>query len=161
MILAVTGHRPDKLGGYDVDTRLRVRKLALAALDELDPSLVITGMAQGWDTAIAAAAITLDIPFVAAIPFAGQEAVWPEGDQDLYRRLLAQASVVEYVCDPGYAAWKMLRRNAWMVDHAEHLLALWNGTEGGTANCVEYATRRRVPITNVWARYTAQEAARG
>jgi uncharacterized phage-like protein YoqJ len=31
------------------------------------------------------------------------------------------------------------KRNEWMVDHCDLLIAVWDGSEGGTANCVRYA----------------------
>ncbi len=33
----------------------------------------------------------------------------------------------------------MDKRNKWMVDNCDLLIAVWNGTSGGTANCVNYA----------------------
>jgi uncharacterized phage-like protein YoqJ len=32
-------------------------------------------------------------------------------------------------------------RNEWMVDHCNDLLAVWDGSDGGTGNCVRYAQR--------------------
>ncbi len=37
-------------------------------------------------------------------------------------------------------------RNEYMVDRADLVLALWNGTPGGTGNCVRYARTRGVPV---------------
>lgn len=69
----------------------------------------------------------------------------------MYRALRAAAFRVEIVSPGGYAAWKMHERNRWMVDHADHILALWDGgKDGGTANCIEYAEKKKLPITNVW-----------
>lgn len=150
MILAATGHRPPKLGGYGVDVRLRLHRLATNTITRLRPDAVISGFAQGWDLAMAAAAIAVDVPLIAAIPFKGQELMWPDDSREVYHRLLAKAAVVEYVCAPGYAAWKMQRRNEWMVDLGTHLAVLWDGTDGGTANCVEYAKRRDIEIVDLW-----------
>lgn len=33
------------------------------------------------------------------------------------------------------------------------VLALWNGTAGGTANCIKYAEKVGKPIVNCWSRY--------
>jgi uncharacterized phage-like protein YoqJ len=38
-----------------------------------------------------------------------------------------------------YAPWKMMLRNKYMVNNCDVLLALWNGTPGGTQKCVAYA----------------------
>lgn len=105
--LAVTGHRPDKLGGYNERTQRDLISLARIELARLEPHHVITGMALGWDQAIAQAAIDLDIPFTAAVPFQGQEDRWPHDSQREYRRLIAEAYRLAYVCRLGYAPWKM------------------------------------------------------
>jgi hypothetical protein len=73
VIIAVTGHRPGKLGGYNADVLSRATLLAAKHLRALDPKEVITGMALGWDTACALAAIRLHIPFTAALPFEEQD----------------------------------------------------------------------------------------
>jgi uncharacterized phage-like protein YoqJ len=30
-------------------------------------------------------------------------------------------------------------RNEWMVDRCDKLIAVWDGSKGGTGNCVDYA----------------------
>jgi hypothetical protein len=42
-----------------------------------------------------------------------------------------------------------------MVDHATIIVALFDGTAGGTANCMAYARSKRVPIENLWSRRAA------
>ena len=150
-ILAGTGHRPDKLGGYGVDVSTRLVDLARAALMKYRPDEVVSGMALGWDTALALAAIELGIPLAAAVPFEGQERKWRPEQQRLFQAILARASTVVVVSPGGYAVWKMQVRNEWMVDRATGVLALWNGSAGGTGNCIEYARARQVEIVNLWA----------
>src|SRR6478609_5888932 len=94
MIIAGTGHRPDKLGGYENRTRLALGGLATEYLAQKRPDLVISGMALGWDQALAGAAVALEIPFLAIIPFEGQERKWPEDARARYKRLLAAATEV-------------------------------------------------------------------
>lgn len=156
MILSGTGHRPDKLGGYDRRTAMRLRDLACRHLSERPqlPEFVISGMALGWDTALAYAALDLIVPLIAAVPFEGQERMWPEESQKHYRWLLKHADQVVHVSAPGYANWKMQRRNEWMVDHSHEVLALWNGTSGGTANCIRYAETTGKRITNLWQEFS-------
>ena len=38
-----------------------------------------------------------------------------------------------------------------MVDNCTHVLAMWDGSEGGTANCVKYAQAVNKPIINLWS----------
>lgn len=153
MILAVTGHRPDKLGGYGPAAQYNLLLFALDYLREAAPNEVITGMALGWDLAVADAAAELAIPFTAAVPFTEQERPWTPDQQVRYRDLLRRAARVHYP-DPGpYALWKYQARNVWMVDSCDRLGALWNGTSGGTKNCVEYAARVGRPVDQLWPRW--------
>lgn len=157
MILSGTGHRPNKLGGYGIAARLKVHDIAVKALEEMKPQAVISGMALGWDTALAEASFVLDIPLIAAVPFEGQESMWPHLSQQKYQSMLRRASEVKYICDPGYAPWKMQVRNEWMVDHSHGVIALWDGSEGGTGNCIRYAQKVGKPIYNQWDRYNEKE----
>ena len=141
MIVAFTGHRPNKLGGYKIPnpTYIKVCQEIDKALKELKPEKVITGMALGIDQWAASVAHKLDIPYLAAIPFEGQEKAWPEESQKIFR-LLRKLAAEEVIVSPGgYTANKMQVRNEWMVDHCDKLIAVWDGTEGGTGNCVKYA----------------------
>ena len=153
MIICGTGHRPDKLGGYGMAAGVKLVNLAVDWLEENKPTKVISGMALGWDYALAAAAFDLDIPFIAAVPFKGQEKMWPKLSQDNYNVLLRAADEVIYVCEEGYAPWKMQVRNQWMVDNCDTVLALWDGKAGGTGNCIAYAKKVGKPIINLWDRY--------
>lgn len=153
MILAGTGHRPDKLGGYDTASSMKVADLATRILDHYQPTVVISGMAQGWDMALAQAAYGRKIPFRAYIPFEGQHLVWPSATRLYYQALLEKAVVVK-VCSPGgYSPKAMQVRNECMVNDCDLLIALWNGSAGGTANCLQYATFTNTPFINVWPNY--------
>lgn len=148
MVIGATGHRPHKLGGHSDEIMERLILIAEDAIDGYDK--VITGMALGWDTAVAIAALNKGIPFVVAVPFIGQESMWPEESQIIHNNLLDLASEVVIVCEGGYSARKMQIRNEWMVDRSDVILALWDGSSGGTGNCIRYATRKKKPIKNVW-----------
>lgn len=150
MIIAGTGHRPDKLGGYSDAVFKRLVALATASLRRYQPTLVISGMALGWDQALTRAALNLDIPVHAYIPFEGQESKWPEANQDKYHMLLALCAEKIICCKGFYASWKMQRRNEMMVDACDSVLALWNGSSGGTANCLAYVHHQGKSYINVW-----------
>ncbi|WP_339273817.1 SLOG family protein [Paenibacillus sp. FSL W8-0426] len=149
-----TGHRPNKLGGYDesnaimLDVKDRLDRAIDYAVDSLGITTFISGMALGVDMAAAELVLKwreqsprLGIRLIAAVPFEGQERMWPGTSQDRWFDILAQADEVTYVCEPGYATWKMQKRNAWMVDNSSLVIAVWDGTRGGTGNCVEYARK--------------------
>lgn len=124
-------------------------------LRELKPEHVISGMALGWDQAVAIAAIKLNIPLVAAVPFQGQDARWPTSSQQLYRQILARAHHVNVISTGGYSHTAMQARNRWMVDHSHQLLALCHPARlGGSQHCLAYAHQRHVPITHCWNAFT-------
>lgn len=161
MVIAFTGHRPDKLGGWSAETQVKARyKVRLALHGELlfhirQPTTAISGMALGVDQWAAELCVELGIPFTAAIPFEGQEKMWPRYQQRAYSQLLAKASKIHTV-SPGKpfsrreAVAALQRRNEWMVDNCDLLLAYWNGTPGGTANCVRYAEGQEKPYVNCY-----------
>jgi uncharacterized phage-like protein YoqJ len=157
MIIAGTGHRPDKLGGYSPHIAKRLIDLASDALRTNQPSTVISGMALGWDMALAEAAINLDIPLHAYIPFDGQEMVWPMTSKLFYRSLLKKAQLVK-ICSPGgFSRAAMQHRNVCMVNDCDKLLALWDGSNGGTANCLVYATSIKKPYINLWSQFNGED----
>lgn len=132
-------------------------QVASAYLKCVEPEKVISGMAQGWDQVFARAAVRLSIPFIAAVPFADQPNPWPLQAREAYFALLAKAQRVEII-DPVGAMninAAMQKRNEWMVDHCDRLAALWDGSFGGTHNCLVYARRVGRPIDNLWTDYEA------
>lgn len=137
MILGVTGHRPDKLPNIDA-----VHAAISLKLHELRPQRVYTGMAIGVDQIVAAKCIGFDIPFIAVVPFIGQERLWPKAVQAEYKNLLRYAADTIVVSPAGYSFEKMHKRNRWIVDHCDSLFAVWDGSSGGTANTVQYALKR-------------------
>lgn len=86
---------------------------------------------------------------MAAVPFIGQELKWPQVSQDRYKLLLAKARETVIVSPGGYAAWKMQKRNEFMVDHANLLVAVWDGSPGGTKNCYDFALSRGKDIRRI------------
>ena len=163
MILACTGHRPQRIriGERDAFNRSVMETLvefARMELERLAPDMVISGMALGWDTAVATACAETGLPFVAAVPFQGQQRKWGKVDQRRYWWLLKQAIEVRQVSEGEYEAWKMQARNEWMVgqltERDDILLALWDGTSnGGTFHCVQRAKDLGVEVVNVWDRW--------
>lgn len=160
-IVAFTGHRPVKLLGYSDEARDRLRAYARNVLSPFAPlgfqscqHKVISGMALGWDMAIAGAAVDLRIPLIAAVPFVGHHSKWVnDSDKMEYLKLSNAAERIEVVSPGGYSADKMQVRNEWMVNNCSKLGALWDGSEGGTFNCVKYAERIGKPIVHFWNHY--------
>lgn len=151
MIVAGTGHRPDKLGGYGPSALQDwIRQKIREKLVELGATTVISGMALGFDQWLAEEAYALGIPFIAAVPFVGQESQWPEESKRKYRELLLKARRVVVVSKGGYKPSKMQTRNVWMVDNSDVLLAAYDESpEGGTANCYWYAEGKKKRIVRI------------
>lgn len=156
MRVAATGHRSFKLypdsmfRGALPEAEDKLYRLAGYALRQLGATEVISGMAKGWDLAIAWAALDAGLPLTAAIPFEGQAENWSPRSRALYDRALTAATTV-HVQSKGRFTRAYLLRDEWMVDHAQHVAALYNGVrEGGTAYTVEYARGWLVPVTNFW-----------
>lgn len=158
LFVTVTGHRPQKIGGYNFNNPIRKRcreefKRVLNKLQSENPDkeiVVITGGALGIDQDYAKVAYDNGFRFDVYVPFRGQELKWPEEAQARYRRMLSVANEVVYVDeregkDMTYkqVSAAMQKRNIVMIDNGDVLVATWNGTEGGTANAVTYATGKK------------------
>lgn len=152
MVIAITGHRPNKLGneyGMNGPVSAKIYKKLDELVTELKPTKIISGMALGVDMIFANLAINKKIPFIAAIPFIGQEKKWPISSQKVYNKMLSYAYRQTVICSGGYASWKMQARNEAMVDSCDLLIAVWDGTEGGTYNCVNYAINKSKEIRRI------------
>jgi uncharacterized phage-like protein YoqJ len=115
---------------------------------------MISGLALGWDTAWAIAALRHNIPLTVAIPFEGQEKRWPEAAQRRYREIRAAATKVVVCAFGGYSPEAMHGRNKWMVDNSQAVAALWNGdSTGGTAHCIRECNRVGRYVENLWSEY--------
>ncbi len=159
-----TGHRPPKLGVYPATASAgayseEIRESLVLYLMEILPfyhaAKLILGMALGFDQAMAVAACRLGIPWIAAVPFNGQEKYWPEPSRIFYRELLSKALEVVIVSEGDYSLAKMQIRNEWQVDHSDAVIALWNGSKGGTANCLVYAGTMKKEVFNIWPGWEA------
>ena len=53
---------------------------------------------------------------------------------------------VKMVSNQSYTPWCMNVRNHYMVDHSDRVLAVWDGSSGGTKNCIDYAKEKMVPV---------------
>ncbi len=142
MILGITGHR-----WFDVP--LGIRERTTQKIIELNPEYIICGMAIGFDQLVATICVELNVPFVAAVPFLGQEKMWPKPVQDHYKELLTKTKEVVVVSEGGYAPWKMFTRNKYILDHSNELLCYYTGKSGGTKDTVEQAIKRKMTIYNI------------
>jgi len=151
--LCFTGHRPDKLYGYDY--RIEGNRLLLLKLKEIIEMYInrrgintfISGMALGIDIWSAQIILALKkkyphIKLVCAIPCDEQWSRWKQKDIDIWHDVVEKADYVHYVSEDKYTVWCMNARNKWMVDNSNYTIAVWDGTKGGTFDCVKYAIKR-------------------
>jgi Uncharacterized protein conserved in bacteria len=92
-------------------------------------------------------------PSTRCYSFFGQESQWPQKSQEHFKWLFYQCSGQIVVSEGGYSPYKMQVRNEWMVDHSERIAALWDGSKGGTGNCIKYAQNKNKTIDNLWTRF--------
>lgn len=152
MKIAITGHRPNKLGNdYNMTSplmvaiRARIIEIVMKSTNTPDELTFITGMALGIDTLFATIAINMQIPFIAALPCKVQHVRWPKQAQDKYFDILSKAYSTTLISEQ-YTPMCMQQRNEWMVNNCDMLIAVWDGTRGGTMNCVQYAEKVNKPI---------------
>ena len=154
MILGFTGHRPASLpGSYSDRTNRALLNTADFILAQYKPTKVISGMALGWDMAVAQSAINRGIGLIAAVPFRSQFSKWPKTSQDKYQKLITLADRIEIISLGNYSLQAMQLRNQWIVDRCDRLIALWHQGKGGTKNCVDYALAVNRPTFNCWATF--------
>jgi uncharacterized phage-like protein YoqJ len=152
MILGITGHRPTEIGGYNTNNPIYQKLYSLVKIkfQELNPTKIISGMALGADQLAVSVAIELGIPFIAAVPFEGQESIWPAESQRKYKELLNLAEKVVIVSPGSFSVAKMMERNQYIINNSDQLLALWNGKlTGGTASAVRMAKEKKDYIIHI------------
>lgn len=154
-VYCATGHRPPSFGGYSKEVERDLYDFAVDWLRDEDVTVsadgdrmvMITGMALGWDRAVAEACVSLGIPFIAAVPGPDYGSVWRPHQIERHAELLEQAESVTVVC-PYLDRVAMNKRNEWMVDRVDggRVLALWNGGPSGTGKAVVYAMEKEPPV---------------
>lgn len=154
-----TGHRAEKLPwGYN-ENDPRCRRLKRTLYDTLEAVYesgfhrFICGMAEGCDLYFCEAVLALredhpDITLEAAVPFAGQAEHWDAAQRQRYESLLARCDTVT-VLQEHYSPGCMMKRNRYMVDHADLIIACYDGKSGGTLNTLRYAIERDIQIVHL------------
>lgn len=156
MTICVTGHRPNKLYGYDLKNPkwIELKNNLKSILIENQCNEAISGMALGVDTVFAIAVLELkneghNIKLHCAIPCKNHSCKWIRESVDLYNYILSKADKVCIVTDEEYKPWLMQKRNEYMVNNSDIIIAVWDGTNGGTANCVRYAEKQNKKIIRI------------
>jgi uncharacterized phage-like protein YoqJ len=164
-----TGHRPDKLGGYNWNSPKNIKimnKLESIIIQLIESSkdnnlTFIVGGALGIDTMSFFICEKLkkiytkkNIKIILAMPFEKQDNNWfnqIDKDRLKYQRQNADEVVLvdtlekykfNKVSIGDYHPAKMQLRNMYMVDISNGVIGVWDGSKGGTGNCVNYAKKQ-------------------
>lgn len=156
--VAFTGLRLKKLPfGTDEDhadcLRLKelITKYVVKLITEKNARHFVSGMAMGVDQICAQIVIGLkqqheDITLEAAIPCCDQDKMWPQKYKGEYKRLLSLCDERQHVSTRPYFDGCMNQRNNYMVGKADYLLAVSDGSPGGTSSTISSAWRKGIPI---------------
>jgi uncharacterized phage-like protein YoqJ len=147
-----TGHRPNKLYGYNRFEEGNI-KLRNAIKDSITYMYLvhgidtfISGMALGWDLWAAEIVLELQntypIKLICAVPCKEHDAKFSYDDKKLYSYIIENANYVHNVTGLKYFPRCMQIRNKWMVNSSCGQIVGWDGTRGGTFNCINYANSK-------------------
>ena len=152
-----TGHRPKSLPcGYNEEhpaclkIKTQLRRMISGLIEKKNVTHFISGMAQGVD--MWAAEIVLeyreefpDIILEAAIPCKSQTSGWNVKYKDRYDHLLSLCDKVT-ILQKYYTHDCMMKRNRYMVDNSDYIVAVWNGNMSGTEKTIKYAVQQGKPV---------------
>ena len=156
---AFTGYRPQKMPfGFNesdprcIDFKRRVKD-TIQALYDMGYRHFISGGALGMDMFAAEAVLELraqhpDMILEMVSPFDDQAARWSPELRARHDWLFAQADITT-ATGHAYTRSAMFRRNHYLVDNADLLLAAYDGQPGGTAMTCELARRYDVPVMKI------------
>jgi len=112
------------------------------------------GMAVGGDLLFAEIALELKreyapmpIRFVAVVPCLNHDKSWNEADRLRLREISEEADDIVLVSNSRYYDGCMAKRNRYLVDNCDELIAIFDGQRGGTMQTINYAKEKRRRIT--------------
>ena len=151
--VAFTGHRYIR---YNDRQRLRTNlERAITACYHSGIRHFLCGMAAGFDMLAAETLLAMkvyypDIRLTAVIPFRGQSSKFNPADKERYRSILGKVDNVVCLSET-YFDGCFLRRTDYMLNHASHIIAYYNGEpKGGTFYTCRRAERMGLEITNLY-----------
>lgn len=158
-LLAILGHKPPDLGGYDDNpiadaVRRKLIEIVSAKL-ALHPDLkVVTGLGLGAEQAGAEAAMAADVPFVAVFPFPDPDNRWPDDSRRRFKELVdaAAGKVLLQGRAPSSSALAgaaLKRRDAWLADNVDEAIVVWDREEPNLGRLVK-TLQERLGEEEVW-----------
>ena len=152
-----TGHRPKGFPFEYGKDKKRHREYLIALEEKIKLAITdygitnfISGMALGVDLDFAEIVLKLkdkyNLTLECAVPCPDQTLKWNEKDKLRYDKIIKQADEVNIISD-SYTPECMLKRNRYMVDKSEVVIAVFNGIEkGGTWHTINYAQKENKAI---------------
>ncbi|WOL24429.1 GTP-binding domain protein [Yersinia phage fHe-Yen9-02] len=156
MIVGVTGHRPNRLGGYGAIAKKKLYRFAHRILLRLDTDVtIVQGCALGFDQAMAVAAIEQGHKVISMIPYLGFNARWPLASVLDLDTILNRSSEVRIITDKEMLALitpviALDTRNHAIVKESDTIFALSSGAPSGTQNCIDYALANQKRVLYLW-----------
>lgn len=136
---AVTGHRV-----ISKDLDLANLELQFENLIKNGVDTFLVGMAVGFDTlcfqVLEKFRLNHNIRIIACVPCVNQDLKFTSGQKIEYKRILKSADEIIYVSQK-YDNKCMMKRNMFMVDNSNFLVAYKRKNFGGTSNTVNYALK--------------------
>lgn len=162
---AFAGYRPAKMPfGYDetCDSCVTFKRDIHDKIEELigkGYAHFLSGGAQGFDTFAAEAVLDLqkEYPWILlemVSPFDAQAEKWDSSYRLRHDKLFQAADIVT-VTSHEFTKSCLFRRNHYLVDNADLLLAAYDGQPGGTAMTCAYARQTGIPIQTIMPRKSA------
>lgn len=157
---AFTGHRPQNLPfGFNeedercIDLKKTLREQIINLIENEGVTHFISGMAIGVDMYAAEIVLGLKasypgITLESAIPCESQAAKWSEALRDRYFDIASKCDK-ETLIQAHYSPDCMGKRNRYMVDHADVLIAVWDGSPSGTGKTVRYAHQQGKSVITI------------
>lgn len=147
-----TGHRPNHLPWKEDESSASALQCKALLAEELEQAWqdgyrnFISGMALGADLIFAEAVLACqtvhpEITMLAAIPCEDQVRGWPEDQVERYQRILEHIGPQHCILiQQKRTRGCMLRRDRYMVNLSQRIIALYNGnSSGGTRYTLGYA----------------------
>ena len=139
---AFTGHREIK---SDFSPQVLKKEVENLIVQENVKTFYV-GMAMGFDLLAAETVLKVkkkyDVKLVACIPYYGQEKYFSEKDKKRYLNVLKKCDESVMVSEKYYKGC-LLKRNRYMVDNADFLIAYLRKDSGGTAYTVNYYLKKK------------------
>ena len=131
-----------------VDCKILIKNIKLAISQ--GATHFISGMALGVDMWAAEAIIELkekglDITLEAALPHKKQSAGWNASHKARYTAILKKCDKITCVSEH-YTHYCMMKRNQYMVDSSDLVIAVTDDFSGGSGKTVLYARSKNVPV---------------